>query len=270
MEDQNLYIRKISAKQGSFNEKTQSVWVIAATENPLLRFDLSQQKMVYLVHLVDGAILPRSGQVPLLDTHNRGTVVSIIGSARNFRVSGSNLECEVFFSGTEAGKNAAQKVKEGHLTDFSVGYIVLETFWIPEGQTKEIRGRTFKGPLRVNSLWRLIELSIAAIGADENAKVIYEKQREIPANPVSGNCIDTETGISEKQRTMPAESQMAETCSDTERGIPEIAQEILKTVMEKKETGIKTVTEKRKFSIVDIAFFSFLAMMVLGWLFGIF
>ncbi|MGE0087376.1 MAG: HK97 family phage prohead protease [Desulfococcaceae bacterium] len=247
MEDENLYIRKISAKPGSFNEKTQSVWVIAATENPLLRFDLSQQKMVHLVHLVDGAILPRSGQVPLLDTHNRGTVVSIIGSARNFRVSGRNLECEVFFSGTEAGKNAAQKVKEGHLTDFSVGYIILETFWIPEGQTKEIRGRTFKGPLRVNSLWRLIELSIAAIGADENAKVIYEKQR-----------------------TMPAEPQMAEICSDTERGIPEIAQAILKTVMEKKETGIKTVTEKRKFSFVDIAFFSFIAMMLLGWIFGIF
>ncbi len=290
MEDQTLYIRKISAKPGTFNDRTRSVRVIAATETPIQRFDFLQQKWICVIHLLDGIVLPPSGQVPLLDSHDRTTVASVLGSARNFSVSGSNLECDVFFSGTEAGKNAAQKVKEGHLTDFSVSYVIIETFWIPEGETKEIRGRIFKGPLRVNSRWRLIELSIAAIGADQNAKVINEKKRDMPADSVTGNCSDTSAGASEKQRNMSEESQVAETCSDMERGITEKTkellktagekqekikevlekQEMLKTLLEKKEPLVKTVTGKRKYSFVDIAFISFLAMMVLMWLFGIF
>jgi hypothetical protein len=165
-----------SLKPQTFNEKTRSVRVVAATEARIHRSDPFLGFPVDIVHLVDGVVLPPKGQVPLLDSHNAKTVSSVLGSARNFEVVGTALECEVFFSGTAAGKEAAQKVREGHLTDFSVGYIVLESSWIPPKKKKVINNREFTGPLKIHSRWRLLELSIAPIGADDNAKARSEEK----------------------------------------------------------------------------------------------
>ncbi len=215
MEEQIFYTRKIPLQSASFHQNSRSVRVIAATETPLRFFNPLQMKWEYIIHLVSGLVLPPSGQVPLLDTHDRTSVSSVIGSARNFRVAGKNLECDVFFSETQGGKEAAQKVREGHLTDFSVGYIILEAHRIPKGESKEINGRIFRGPIQINSRWRLIELSVAAVGRDENAKVIPAK---------------TAGAVNEKDEK----------------------------------------PEKSGIGIIDIAFFIFLAMMLMGWIYGIF
>jgi len=153
----------------SFDDTRNSVRVVAVTENPVSVWDWERKSSIDEILLIDGAHLPPNGQIPLLDSHNRSSVTSVLGSARNFTPNGNILECDVFFSSTEAGKNAALNVKEGHLTDFSVGYFPAESDYIPVGEEKNINGRQFKGPVKVTTKWNLRELSLTPIGADQNA-----------------------------------------------------------------------------------------------------
>ncbi|MGE0084710.1 MAG: hypothetical protein AB7S75_09830 [Desulfococcaceae bacterium] len=153
----------------SFDEETSSVRVVAVTENPVRVWDWNSKQYIEEVLLVDGFSLPPSGKIPLLDAHNRSSVSSVLGSARRFHPSGNSLECDVFFSGTDVGRNAAQNVKEGHLTDFSVGYFPVESYYIKEGESKDINGRFFRGPVKVTAKWNLRELSLTPIGADQYA-----------------------------------------------------------------------------------------------------
>ncbi len=156
-------------KPQSFDEESSSVRVVAVTENPVRVWDWNRKQYVDEVLLIDGFSLPPSGKIPLLDAHNRSSVTNVLGSARRFHPSGNALECDVFFSGTDAGRNAAQNVKEGHLTDFSVGYFPVESHFLKEGEEQEINGRNFRGPVKVTSRWNLRELSLTPIGADQYA-----------------------------------------------------------------------------------------------------
>lgn len=155
----------------TYNDSTRSVRVAAVTENPVTVHDIVRGLQYSQVTLVDGVNLPANHQVPLLDSHNWRSVSNVLGSARNFSINGNALECDVFFSGTQMGLEVAQKVKEGHLTDFSVGFMPVESVWIPEGESSVIRGRTFYGPIQIVTKWNLLELSVTAIGKDRNAKV---------------------------------------------------------------------------------------------------
>jgi hypothetical protein len=169
MED-TFNLRFAVAGPQSYNEETQSVRVTAVTSNRVRIWDAERPGLIDEVLVLAGARIPPSGQVPLLDAHNRKSVSGVLGSARNFRREGKRIDCDVFFSGTPAGREAAQMVKEGHLTDFSVGYTVDESTWVPEGQTREIHGDMYAGPVRVTTRWYLRELSATPVGADESAK----------------------------------------------------------------------------------------------------
>jgi phage major head subunit gpT-like protein len=102
----------------------------------------------------------------------------VIGSARDLRVEGSLLLSRVQYSSVPEAESPATKTREGHLTDFSIGYVVLESAWIKEGESSTINGRTFNGPLRVVTRWKGKELSVCPIGADEQAKARSESRHE--------------------------------------------------------------------------------------------
>ena len=161
-------------KPSTFDEKTSSVRAVAATESPAMVFDYDRFDVVPEVLLMSGLQLPANGRCPLLDSHSRGSVSNILGSARGFNVVGFELHCDVHFSADTAGQNAAEKVRDGHLTDFSVGYLVSEKQWIPDGERKIISGNEFKGPVSVVTRWALKELSVTPIGADPGAKARSE------------------------------------------------------------------------------------------------
>ncbi|MCP4344342.1 MAG: hypothetical protein GY795_02315 [Desulfobacterales bacterium] len=181
-ETEQLLTRDAPLTPRSFNDASVSVRVIAATEKPILRIDRYLRIPVKIITLIDGVVLPSNGQIPLLDSHNFTTVSSILGSVRNFKQVGATLECEVFFAETKAGKDAAQLVKEGHLTDFSVGFewFLKDSILIPAGKTEEINGQTTEGPARIIKKWYLKELSIVAIGANEEAKTAKDGDKPKP------------------------------------------------------------------------------------------
>lgn len=154
----------------TLDEDSRSVEVVGATETPVDMFDYDRWEIIPEVLLMAGCQLPESRQVPLLDTHSRYSTGSVIGSYRDMQITGDQLVGRSHFSEAQEAQGPWLKTKEGHLTDYSVGYRVLEKTFIPSGQNGIVNGRSFQGPVNVVTSWKPREMSVCPIGADEQAK----------------------------------------------------------------------------------------------------
>lgn len=164
----SLEIRE--GKPATLNEDNRSVEVIGATEEPVEVFDYERYEIVKEILLMDGAEMPSNRQMPVLDSHSRYSTASVLGSFRGMKIEKGQLIGRVHFSSAQEAEPVWTKVREGHLTDFSVGYRVIKAQWVPEGESTKINGRSFVGPVKVATRWRPKELSAVPIGADELAK----------------------------------------------------------------------------------------------------
>jgi len=147
-------------------------------------YDWERYEVVPEVLLSDGVRFPSGNQVPLLDSHYPRDVKNQLGSVRNLS-RGDRVVTGTLSFASVAG-DAWAMVREGHTTDVSVGYQVLKRQYIADGQTKIIKGREFIGPVNVVTQWRLLEVSLTPIGADDQAKlrgldpsVMYQAVRDI-------------------------------------------------------------------------------------------
>lgn len=157
------------------NEPGEDLRWVLATEQPARVFDWERWDLVDEVLLIDG-LRPAGRQIPLLDSHNRISSNDLIGSVvldgqetvKNYNALMGRVR---FSQASELARETAAKVAEGHLTDGSIGYRVLKSVWIPEGESAQIRGKIYNGPLKVSTKAELLEFSITPIGADNLAKV---------------------------------------------------------------------------------------------------
>ncbi len=166
------FARAAAITPQSLDEKSRSVDGVIATERPVPVLDFRSFSIVDEVLRMDGVTLPPARQVPLLDVHDRWSVEKQLGSTRNIHVSGSELVGTNVFSA--AAESSWTKVREGHVTDFSVGYGVSNYTEIPPGQSGVVGGKTYKAgkrALRITTKWHLRENSLCPIGADFKAKV---------------------------------------------------------------------------------------------------
>ena len=193
-----LTTRSAAVGASSYDAEARTIRAIATTDAPTQVIDWELWEMVDEVLRMDGMSMPVSGQVPLLDSHNRSRVGDVIGSAKAFTDTDESghqaKECTVFFADTDTGRDAEAKYRDGHITDFSIGYRVSEATYIPENEKQVIGGVSYDGPVRVATSWELKELSATPIGADEFAKArnlqigaknmkTEEKKAEAPAQP---------------------------------------------------------------------------------------
>ena len=177
----------------TLDAEARSVEVVCSTESPVEVWDWERWEIVPEVLLMSGCQLPASRQVPLLNTHWRGDISSVLGSCRNLRVDGGDLLGRVHYSQTgAAAEEAFAKTREGHLTDYSIGYRVLESEYVKAGETKTIAGREFSGPVRVATQWKVRELSTCPIGADEMAKARAATQPDNPPHREENTMSDKE------------------------------------------------------------------------------
>ena len=98
--------------------------------------------------------------VPLLDSHDRHRATATIGRARNFRLEDGAVVADLTFSTAQDVSPIVDRVRDGTLTSFSVGYSVAA--W-RDGVTEGTRTRTA-------TQWTIQEVSLVAIPADPNAK----------------------------------------------------------------------------------------------------
>lgn len=166
--EQELNYRAASFGPKTLNEDERSLEFVISTETPVKMYDWERGEYVPEVLLAQGAVMPR--QVPLLDTHSRWGVGDVLGSVRNKKVEESLISGKAFFSSVEKADEALTKYREGHLTDFSAGYVVNNKTYIPKGKKSEIAGRSWRGPMNVVTTWTVKEVSCCPIGADAKAK----------------------------------------------------------------------------------------------------
>lgn len=81
----------VRSAPASLDEAARSVEFVAATERAVNVFDWERWDIVPEVLLMSGVQLSASGQVPLLDSHERGSVSNVLGSFSSFRVENGQL-----------------------------------------------------------------------------------------------------------------------------------------------------------------------------------
>lgn len=164
-----MSFRELSLRESTLDVEGRSIQAVVATESAVPMPDWQRMEMVPEVLLMSGAEFPKSRQVPLLDSHSRASVGSQLGSVRELLIEGNQMIGRPTFSAT--AENEFTKVREGHVTDVSVGYEVIKRTYVPEGKSKTIAGREFSGPVNLVTKWRVREVSITPIGADQQAKM---------------------------------------------------------------------------------------------------
>ncbi len=171
MRTRSLSLRLDSGgRPASLDEESRSVEVVAATETPVPTFDWENYQQTQEILLMSGCRIPGSRQIVLLDTHSRWAAGDIVGSCRELRLEGQQLVGRAVFTSQPEGEGAFTKLREGHLTDFSIGYRVHAYTRVEAGKTAVVEGRDITGPALVATDWEPKELSICPIGADPNAK----------------------------------------------------------------------------------------------------
>ena len=151
---------------------------ILTTEQPVAMFDYSRGDFVPEVLLMSG-MKTRGKSIKLLDTHKTDSVRNVLGSFDQITVRKAGerqvpydfAEGNIRISETEA--TIAKKVEEGHINEMSVGYSYSdgETVHVPDGETKEVQGKEYEGPLNIRTSWMATEASLVPLGADDEAQI---------------------------------------------------------------------------------------------------
>lgn len=169
----DLTTRTIALRTDSVDETNRSVAATIATEAPVLVVDYNLRQIIEEILLMDGARI--AARVPLLNNHYRFSLDDVLGSVRDSRTTGGEMEARLFFAdGDELAERAWNKAKQGHLPDVSVGYRALESTDIPPGQSKVVAGKSYTAGARtkrVTTQWEVREVSLVPVGADPAAKI---------------------------------------------------------------------------------------------------
>jgi hypothetical protein len=172
-----------SLRAKTINEEGRSVEAAIATEQAVEMWDWERWEVVPEILRADGMEVPKNGQVPLLDAHSRYSASSVLGSVRDFEERRGENSGRLHFS--SVAEEEWTKTREGHLDSVSVGYRVLKRTFVEAGKTKKVGGRDYTGPVNVVTKWRLQEVSLVPIPADDQAKLRGLPFSEDPNSPLS-------------------------------------------------------------------------------------
>jgi hypothetical protein len=147
--------------------------VVIATETPVRRYDEERGYVINEVLLMEGVVLrTNQSQIPIVDSHNDTTVRNIFGSIRGLQVIDGELHGTPSFASDPDAQLICQRMNEGHITDFSITALPLESLFVPHGQSYTTRrGQTIDGPAIIHTRWQPHNASICATGADELSTV---------------------------------------------------------------------------------------------------
>ena len=174
----DLVCRGLTVRAESINEEERSVEAVLTTNTRATVFDFGSLRMIDEILDPEGAEYGR--QVVLLDSHQRYDTSSVLGSIRNMRRDGDGTVGRLYFAkDNERAEAAWNLVRQGHLTDVSIGYRANDFVDIPARQTQVVNGRSYTAgdrTLRITKRFSIREGSLVPIGADAAAKIRSEHQ----------------------------------------------------------------------------------------------
>jgi hypothetical protein len=166
---------KLTFDTSTIDDENRTIEAIIATSMPVTVVDRTLWEFVDEILDIDGIEMPENRQVPLLDNHSRNAITDIVGSAREIKNKDGVVRGIINFS--SLSESAWTLVKERHLTDVSAGYRIYpeNSIYIERGCEGTIKGEKVKNTgertLVYRSKWKIQEVSLTPIGADENAKM---------------------------------------------------------------------------------------------------
>jgi hypothetical protein len=221
-----LFHRASTSVPSSLNETARTIAATVATEDPCLVWDNNRYEPIMEVLLMSGAVLPENRQVPLLDNHDRSQTASVRGSARNLTINQNRLDSDVHFS--TIAEDAWTLAREGDLKDLSAGYqtYASSSTVIPAGESAVVNGRDFQNsfdlPLVIRGKWKLKEVSLTPIGADETTKFRHDQENKPEKN--DRNDIADQTNLT-RETVSTVENKTFNTTLTKENQMPENTQE---------------------------------------------
>jgi hypothetical protein len=147
--------------------------VVIATETPVRRYDEERGYVINEVLLMDGVVLrANQSQIPIVDSHDDRSVRNIFGSIRQMQVIDGELHGVPSFASDAESQVIRTRMDEGHITDFSITAVPMESLFVPHGQSYTTkRGAVIEGPAVIHVRWQPHNASICATGADEHSTV---------------------------------------------------------------------------------------------------
>lgn len=181
----------------SIDTEKRTVECVIGSERPVVRYDWENNELYEEVLLMDGYTEDDNSKagIPLLNSHSRWNIDAVLGTTTDIHVEGDKLVGIRHFSST--AEKYFTMVKEGHLRNQSLGYVVSKTTAIEPGSTALLFGRTFKNEGSLKRVyateWRASEDSIVIIPADPSCGMRCG----------SGASAPEDNNISERRQTMP-------------------------------------------------------------------
>lgn len=201
---EGLCTRAADLRPTSINENERTIEAVFATSNPARVFHWDVGRVIEEV-LVPRGMQPIE-QVPMLEMHNRYSLQSVIGSGENPTARGEEIVGTLRF-GAELGEDVDgiwQRVRQRHLRFVSAGYEPMEWTDIQPGQSATVAGRTYTANqnmmLRVTTKWRLREISVVVVPADDMARM--RSNNNVTEN--GGNLNFNGQGVSTESNTIPS------------------------------------------------------------------
>ena len=171
-------------KPPSLNESARTVVVTFATENPIVRLDPYERQSIREKLLMSGCDLSEMTGAPVLDSHETGTVASILGVVTAARISGTTAIATVKFGVSEAAELAFQAVKAGVLRGCSVGYEIHES--------RLAKVQTPNEPSMIEiTKWKPKEISLVALPADTQCGM--RNTKGLVTRGLNNNAVDNST-----------------------------------------------------------------------------
>jgi len=174
----DIWCRDISLRAASVNEEERSIEGVFSTETAVSVYDFARDEMIDEVLVSTGA--RHGNQMPFLDAHQRGTMANMLGSASGIRAEGGEVIGRIrFLKDDPISERAWKLVRDGHQKDLSVGYRAEQYTDIPPGETRSVAGKQYtagKRRMRITTSYRIREVSLVPIGADQQAKIRADGQ----------------------------------------------------------------------------------------------
>lgn len=200
-----LMLIRTATASGPFDAEAMVITAIVATAAPVMRRD--GRGLYGEVLDPAGATLPE--ETPFLDTHNQRTARATLGRAFDFRRDGDTILADLRFSLADDVAPIRQRVADGTLDSFSVGYRVSK--W---------RDATVNGQrVRTAVEWTISEVSLVSNPADPKAKKRSDPMEEDLIEPTAA---ETRAAIRELVRNAGETPDVADTYIDSEMTETEI------------------------------------------------
>lgn len=171
---EGLGFRSLEVRSTTVDTEARTVEAVVASETPVPMYDYWRGEVIPEVLRADGVKLPK--QVPLLDSHSRWSMKDQLGSVRDLKIENRSIVGRISFA--SKAQSEFDMVREGHATDVSAGYTVLKRIFVPKGETRKIGGTDYEGPVNVVTSWKIREVSLTPIGADQAAKLRALREEE--------------------------------------------------------------------------------------------